>query len=174
MKRTLLPLVVFVLLVGFLGMGLKLNPREVPSPLVGKAAPQFTLPRVDAPDQRFSTSELRGQVWLLNVWASWCGACRQEHHVLTELARSGAVPIYGLNHKDERTKAIRWLDDFGDPYKASFFDDDGRVGIDFGVYGVPETFLIDGNGTILYKHAGPVTPELLNETILPMVRKLNG
>ncbi len=174
MKRTWLPLIIFVVLVAFLGVGLTLNPRDVPSPLVGKKAPDFTLPGVANASETLSSSDVDEQVWLLNVWASWCGACRQEHQVLTDLARSGVVPVYGLNHKDERANAVRWLDRFGDPYTQSFYDKDGRVGIDFGVYGVPETFLIDGNGTILYKHAGPVTPELLDETILPLVRKFNG
>ncbi|HLR12653.1 MAG TPA: DsbE family thiol:disulfide interchange protein [Burkholderiaceae bacterium] len=174
MKRAWLPLLVFVLLMAFLGVGLTLNPREVPSPLIGKQAPEFTLSRVANASETLSSASLKNQVWLLNVWASWCGACRQEHQVLTDLARSGAVPIYGLNHKDKRDNAQRWLERFGNPYAESFYDPDGHVGIDFGVYGVPETFLIDADGTILYKHAGPVTPELLDETILPLVRKRNG
>lgn len=174
MKRTWLPLLLFIVLIAFLGVGLTLNPREVPSPLIGKKAPEFTLSRVANAEQTVSSSELNGKVWLLNVWASWCGSCRQEHPVLTDLARSGVVPVYGLNHKDERSNAVRWLERFGDPYVESFYDPEGRVGIDFGVYGVPETFLIDRNGTILYKHAGPVTPKLLSETILPMIRKFNG
>lgn len=174
MKRTWLPLIVFVVLVAFLGVGLTLNPREVPSPLIGKKAPEFTLSRVANASETLSSADLGEKVWLLNVWASWCSACRHEHQVLTDLARSGAVPVYGLNHKDERDNALRWLERFGNPYAESFYDPDGRVGIDFGVYGVPETFLIDRDGTILYKHAGPVTPKLLDETILPLVRRHNG
>lgn len=174
MKRAVLPLLVFAVLVAFLGVGLTLNPRDVPSPLIGKPAPPIQLPRVDAPDQLFASGTLQGQVWLLNVWASWCGGCRQEHSVLTELARTGAVPIYGLNYKDKLEPAMTWLQDFGNPYKDSFFDTEGRTGLDYGVYGVPETFLIDKHGVIRYKHAGPITPDLLRTTILPLVSKLNG
>jgi len=173
-KRFLLPLCVFVALVVFLGIGLTLNPREVPSPLVGKAAPAFSLPMLDVPSRSLSPEHLRGQVWLLNVWASWCVSCRQEHPLLVELGRSGVVPIYGLNYKDERPKALGWLQEFGNPYTGSVMDTDGRVGIDYGVYGVPETFVVDRDGLIRYKQIGPITPEVLKEKILPLVRKLQG
>lgn len=176
MKRFLIPLGLFVVLVGFLSIGLRLDPREVPSPLVGKAAPQFELPHLhidpNAPDKKFSPRDMKGKVWLLNVWASWCVSCRQEHPVLVALAKSGAVPIYGLNYKDARPDGLRWLSQFGDPYVTSLFDNDGRVGIDYGVYGVPETYLIDKSGVIRYKHIGPVTREALDEKILPLVREL--
>jgi cytochrome c biogenesis protein CcmG/thiol:disulfide interchange protein DsbE len=174
MKRYLLPLIVFVVMVGFLGVGLNLNPREVPSPLIDKAAPDFKLARLDKPEQQLSLQDLRGKVWLLNVWASWCVACRVEHPVLVDLAGKGAVPIYGLNYKDKRDDALAWLAKHGDPYVASLSDTEGLVGIDFGVYGVPETFVIDKTGTIRLKHIGPVTPDVLRDTILPLVRKLDA
>ena len=174
MKRYLLPLGVFIVLAGFLAVGLRLDPREVPSPLVGKPAPAFTLPLLDAPGQMLSSQDLRGKVWLLNVWASWCVACRHEHPLLVELAKSGVVPIYGLNYKDERADAMKWLGQFGNPYKASISDTAGRIGIDFGVYGVPETFVIDKAGVIRHKIIGPITPDALRDEILPLVKKLNG
>jgi cytochrome c biogenesis protein CcmG, thiol:disulfide interchange protein DsbE len=174
MKRYLLPLIVFVVMVVFLGVGLNLNPREVPSPLIDKAAPDFKLARLDKPEQQLSLQDLRGKVWLLNVWASWCVACRVEHPVLVDLAGKGAVPIYGLNYKDKRDDALAWLAKHGNPYVASLSDTEGLVGIDFGVYGVPETFVIDKTGTIRLKHIGPVTPDVLRDTILPLVRKLDA
>ena len=172
MKRYLLPLIVFAALLVLLAIGLKLDPREVPSPLIGKPAPGFNLPRLDAPEQKLSLADLRGQVWLLNVWASWCVACRAEHPVLVDLAKAGTVPVYGLNYKDKRDAALGWLAQFGNPYLKSISDADGAVGIDYGVYGVPETFVIDKTGVIRYKQIGPVTEQALRETILPLVRKL--
>ena len=174
MKRYLIPLIVFVVLVGFLAVGLNLKPREVPSPLIDKPAPAFNLARLDAPEQKLGLEDLKGKVWLLNVWASWCVACRQEHPLLVDLARQNVVPIYGLNYKDKREEAIAWLGRYGNPYITSLSDTEGLVGIDYGVYGVPETFVIDKAGTIRLKHIGPVTPEALRDTILPLVRKLNG
>jgi cytochrome c biogenesis protein CcmG/thiol:disulfide interchange protein DsbE len=173
-NRYLIPLGIFVVLVLFLGVGLRLNPREVPSPLINKPAPAFELPQLNQPDQKISAADMRGKVWLLNVWASWCVSCRQEHPLLVELSKSGAVPIYGLNYKDERTDALGWLREFGNPYVISISDLEGRVGIDYGVYGVPETFVIDKNGIIRYKQIGPITPEALSNKILPLVRQLNG
>lgn len=174
MNRYLLPLGVFIVIAVFLGIGLSLDPREVPSPLINKPAPAFSLPQLHEPGQTFSRDDMKGKVWLLNVWASWCVACREEHPVLVEFARSGAVPIVGLNYKDERRDGLRWLAQFGDPYRLSAYDYDGRIGIDYGVYGVPETFLIDKNGVIRYKRIGVVTPEILRDKILPLVRELNG
>jgi cytochrome c biogenesis protein CcmG, thiol:disulfide interchange protein DsbE len=174
MTRYLLPLAAFVILVAFLAVGLSLKPREVPSPLIDKPAPAFSLPRLDAPQQPLALKDLEGKVWLLNVWASWCVACRQEHPLLVELAGSGAVPIYGLNYKDKRDDALAWLARHGNPYIASISDAQGLVGIDFGVYGVPETFVIDKAGVIRMKHIGPVTPEVLRDQILPLVKKLNA
>ena len=174
MRRYLLPLVVFGVLIGFLGVGLTLNPREVPSPLVNKPAPAFSLPQLEQPAIMLSPQDLRGKVWLLNVWASWCVSCRQEHPVLLDLAKSGKVAIYGLNYKDQRGDALAWLANFGNPYRLSLSDTDGLVGIDYGVYGVPETFVVDKNGVIRYKQIGPVTPEALRDKILPLVRELGA
>jgi cytochrome c biogenesis protein CcmG/thiol:disulfide interchange protein DsbE len=174
MKRYLLPLLVFVVLLGFLAAGLSLKPREVPSPLIDKPAPAFSLPVLATPDQQLSLQDMRGKVWLLNVWASWCVACRIEHPLLVELSGTGAVPIIGLNYKDKRDDALGWLAKFGNPYVASLSDTEGLVGIDYGVYGVPETFVIDKNGVIRMKHIGPVTPEVLRDDILPLVKRLGA
>ena len=170
--RLLIPLAVFVVLVVFLWVGLSLNPREVPSPLVGQPAPTFTLPQLHEPGARLSTADMKGQVWLLNVWASWCVSCRVEHPLLVELAKANVVPLIGLNYKDRNELGKAWLAQNGDPYKLSIVDADGRVGIDWGVYGVPETFVVDKEGVIRYKHIGPVTALALQQTILPLVRKL--
>jgi cytochrome c biogenesis protein CcmG/thiol:disulfide interchange protein DsbE len=174
MKRYLLPLVIFLVLAGFLAVGLNKDPREIPSPLVNKPAPAFKLPRLDAPDQTLSTQDLRGRVWLLNVWASWCVACRQEHPLLVELAKTGTVKVYGLNYKDKREDALGLLRKSGDPYVTSLSDTEGLVGIDYGVYGVPETFVIDKQGVIRFKQIGPITPESLRDTLLPLVAKLEA
>ena len=172
MLRYLIPLGIFLVLVAFFAIGLKLDPREVPSPLIDKQAPAFEVVQLHEPDKLIGTEQLRGQVWLLNVWASWCVACRSEHPHLVELARQNLVPIYGLNYKDERDDAPRWLQQFGDPYMLSAHDHDGRVGLNYGVYVVPETCLIDKEGVIRYKHIGPVDPDVINNTIMPMVREL--
>ena len=172
--KRFLPLIIFMVLVGFLAVGLTLNPKEVPSPLINKPVPQFTLPVLGTPEKSLGTQDLLGKVWLLNVYASWCVACRVEHPLLMELAKTNQVPIYGLNYKDKSPAAIAWLGNFGNPYTASLVDIAGLVGIDLGVYGVPETFLIDKQGVIRLKHIGPVTPEALRDTILPMVKKLGG
>jgi cytochrome c biogenesis protein CcmG/thiol:disulfide interchange protein DsbE len=169
LKRFILPLGIFVLLVGFLAAGLKLNPREVPSPLVGKAAPAFELPVLAQPGMRFTTAEMRGKTWLFNVWASWCEACRDEHPLLVDLAKRDVLPIVGLNYKDKDDEALRWLKQFGNPYQLSVVDAQGRIGIDYGVYGVPETYLIDAEGVIRYKHIGALTPAVLEQKILPLV-----
>ena len=173
MRRFLFPLVAFVVLAGFLAAGLRLNPREVPSPLIGKPVPSFRLAQLHASDKFIAAEDMRGKVWLLNVWASWCVSCRQEHPVLIDLNQQKKITIIGLNYKDERAAAMTWLNQHGgDPYLVSAVDADGRVGIDFGVYGVPETFLIDKNGVIRYKHIGPVTAEALKEKILPLAEEL--
>ena len=172
MKRYLLPLLVFVVLSAFLAIGLKLDPKAVPSPLIGKPAPAFDLPQLAAPDRRLAAQDLRGQVWLLNVWASWCVACQQEHPLLVELSKTGQVKLYGLNYKDKRDDALGWLRRFGDPYLQSVSDTEGLVGIDYGVYGVPETFVIDKQGVIRHKQIGPVTAESLRDTLLPLVAQL--
>jgi len=174
MKRYLIPLLVFLVLVGFLAVGLNLKPREIPSPLVGKPAPVFSLPTLAAPGQSLSSQDLRGKVWVLNVWASWCVACREEHALMVDLAKQNVVPIFGLNYKDKRDDALAWLNQFGNPYATSLSDTEGLVGIDYGVYGVPETFVIDKAGVIRHKIIGPVTPETVRDVLLPLVAKLNS
>jgi len=171
--RYLIPLVIFIGLVVFLALGLRRDPREVPSPLIDKAAPAFQLSQLHEPDKKFSAQEMRGKVWLLNVWASWCVSCRDEHPLLVALSRTGAVPIYGLNWKDKRDDAISWLGDLGNPYVLSVSDFDGRVAIDYGVYGAPETYLIDKTGVIRFKQIGPITQDIVDKTILPRVKELN-
>ncbi len=174
MKRYLIPLALFVVLAGFLAVGLKLDPREVPSPLIDKAAPSFALPLLGQPGQVIASDQFKGQVWVLNVFASWCVPCLAEHPLVTELARTGQVRVVGLNYKDKTEDATRWLARHGNPYAAVLVDADGRVGIDFGVYGVPETFVIDKAGVIRFKQIGPITPQALREQILPLLAKLNA
>ncbi|MES2297047.1 MAG: DsbE family thiol:disulfide interchange protein [Pseudomonadota bacterium] len=173
MKRYLLPLAAFFVLVGFLAVGLKRDPREIPSPFIGKPAPMFKLAQLAAPDKTISPPDMLGKVWLLNVWASWCVSCREEHPVLMEFSRQGVVPIIGLDYKDGRDDGSGWLAQFGNPYQLSGFDGDGRVAIDYGVYGVPETFVVDKRGVIRMKHVGPVTREVIREKLLPLIKELN-
>ena len=168
------PLALFVALAAFLAIGLTRDPREVPSPFIGKPAPAFRIARLHEPDQQFSPEDMKGKVWLLNVWASWCVSCRVEHPLLVDMSKKNAVPIVGLDYKDERAKGLEWLGRMGNPYALSAFDVDGKVGIDYGVYGVPETFVIDKQGVIRYKQIGPITPEALEKTILPLVKKLEA
>ena len=184
----------FIALVVLLAVGLNLNPREVPSPLVGKPAPAFRLAVLGQEGQTMGPEDMKGKVWLLNVWASWCVSCREEHPVLVDFARRGnGTPIVGLNYKELRgdgaidmrrvpteqevplslQRASEWLRAHGDPYLLTVMDIDGRVGIDYGVYGVPETYVIDKTGIIRMKHTGPVSPQILNDKILPLVAELN-
>ena len=172
MNRFIWPLVIFLVLAGFLFVGLRLDPREVPSPLIGKPAPAFTLPQLHAPEKTFSSQDMKGQVWMLNVWASWCGACKDEHPVLMDLAQQDIVPIYGLDYKDKREDGRAVLRNSGDPYTLAIFDADGKVGFDYGVYGVPETYIIDKQGVIRDKLIGAVTPQNLRERILPLIAEL--
>lgn len=172
MMRFILPLVVFLVLAAFLFKGLSLDPREVPSPLIDKPAPAFVLPQLHDPKKQFSPADMKGKVWMLNVWASWCVSCRDEHPLLVSLSEQKIVPIYGLDYKDKREDAEKWLQRGGDPYTLSVSDADGRIGIDYGVYGVPETYVIDKKGIIRYKQIGPVTMQSLSDTILPLVAKL--
>jgi len=158
----------------FLAVGLKLDPHQVPSPLIGKPAPTFKLPRLDDPAQALSRDAMLGKPWILNVWASWCGPCRDEHPAVVAFARTKQVPLVGLNYKDARSDALAWLKELGNPYDVSLSDLDGRVGIDFGVYGVPETFVIDKSGVIRFKHIGALTPEVLNTKVAPLLKELNG
>ena len=167
-----IPLVLFVVIAIFLGIGLTMNPRDVPSPLIGKPVPEFRLPPVKGRSLGLASADLRGQVSLVNVFASWCVACREEHPLLLGLAKKGVVPIHGLNYKDKPDDAQAWLDQLGDPYTRTGADISGRVGIDWGVYGVPETFVIDRDGVIVHKHIGPITPEALSKTIMPIIDKL--
>lgn len=171
--RYAIPLVLFIGLVAFLAIGLSRDPHEVPSPLINKNAPTFQLSQLHEPDKKFSDQDMRGKVWLLNVWASWCVSCRDEHQLLLEISRTGAIPIYGLNWKDKREDAMAWLNELGNPYVLSASDLDGRIAIDYGVYGAPESYLIDKNGVIRFKHIGPLTPEVLKKTILPLAGELN-
>jgi len=194
MKKFLIPLALFFVLVVFLAIGLKRDPKEIPSPLMGRVAPAFTLPTLDPNAPAFDPQQMRGQVWMLNVWATWCVACRQEHPLLVAFSKANQLPIVGLNYKEvqaqdlqqgaqpdtaqtlaiARQKSAAWLKRFGNPYAVSVFDLDGRVGINYGVYGVPETYLIDQAGVIRYKQIGVLTPEVLTEKILPLVKALNA
>jgi cytochrome c biogenesis protein CcmG/thiol:disulfide interchange protein DsbE len=168
----LLPILVFLGLAVVLGVGLFLDPREVPSPLIGKPVPEFSLPPVRGRTLGLSSADLKGEVSLVNVFASWCVACREEHPLLMQLKQQGLVPIHGLNYKDAPKDAAEWLDALGDPYTRTGADINGRVGIDWGVYGVPETFVIDRNGRIAYKHIGPMTPRDWDEEIAPLIERL--
>ncbi len=191
MKRFLIPLAVFLVLVVFLAIGLNRDPREVPSPLVGKPAPDFSVPRLAEPGS-FSPQDMKGKVWLLNVWSSWCVSCRQEHPLLVAFAKRNNLPIVGLSYKEVRgddelsgkkmeldaettlvkQRAAAWLSQHGNPYAHVALDVTGRVGIDYGVYGVPESYLIDKAGVIRYKQIGPITPEALEKKILPLIEQL--
>lgn len=175
MKRTikfLLPLVLFLIAVGFLFKGLFLDPREVPSPLVGKPAPRFHAPVLGEAGKTFNSDDLKGQVWLLNVWASWCAACREEHPVLMAMEKTGQIATYGLDYKDTDAEAQAVLKEHGNPYKVVATDADGKIGIDYGVYGVPETYVIDKAGVIRYKQIGPITEEILLTKIVPLLKEL--
>lgn len=174
MLRYLVPLGIFIGLVILLAVGLQNDPRKVPSVLIDKPAPTFSLPRVHDKTAVIDNAVFTGQVSLFNVWASWCVACRSEHPFLMELARQKQVPIYGLNYKDQHADALRWLARFGDPYLKSGFDEDGRVGIDWGVYGVPETFVVDKKGVIRYKQIGPLTPKDWQQMLLPLIQQLQA
>lgn len=169
----LIPLTLFLALVVFLFVGLGRDPREVPSPLLKKPAPAFQLPELQEPTRNFSSESMRGKVWLLNFWGTWCIACREEHPRLVEFAKSGAVPIYGVDYKDDRATAMRWLAELGNPYTLTAFDVDGRISIEYGVYGAPETFLIDKQGVIRFKQIGPITEEVWHSKILPLAKQLN-
>ncbi len=174
MLKYIVPLILFTVLAAFLAVGLKLNPRDIPSPLIDKPAPAFSLPVLSHPEQLLTQQDLKGQVWLLNVWASWCVSCRSEHPVLNQLAGKNAVTIVGLNYKDEPQAARQWLAQLGNPYNISIMDIEGRTGIDYGVYGVPETFIIDKKGIIRYKFTGPVTANDVEEIFLPMINQLKA
>ena len=170
--RFLIPLALFGALAWFLYAGLSLNPREVPSPLIGKPAPAFALPRLDDPTQTVKHEDLLGKVWVMNVWASWCAPCREEHPLVVAFARERKVPVIGLNYKDRPGDARTWLERLGNPYAATLIDFDGKVGIDFGVYGVPETFVIDAQGVVRFKHVGVLTRQVISQKIEPLLKEL--
>ncbi len=172
MKRYLIPLAVFLVLLVFLAIGLQLKPREVPSPFIGKPAPNFALPILGKEPNSFTPEQMKGQVWVLNVWASWCVACREEHPLLVDFAKTKTTPLIGLDYKDKPEAAKAWLKQFGDPYQLSISDLNGQVGIDYGVYGVPETFVIDRSGIIRYKHIGPLAKEAIEQKMIPLIAKL--
>ena len=178
-KLVFVPLVLFIVLVVFLLIGLRRDPREVPSPLINKAAPAFQLPQLHDPAKTFSAQDMRGKVWLVNFWGTWCIACREEHPWLVEYAKANAVPIVGVDYKyssdtsDERTAAVRWLAELGNPYSITVYVADGRTSIDYGVYGAPETFLIDKQGVIRFKQIGPLKQEVWQNKVLPLVKQLN-
>lgn len=174
MLRRLLPVGVFVALVALLGFGLTRDPRLVPSPLVGRPAPAFAVPELHDPLRTVGLADLHGRVALLNVWATWCTACRAEHETLLDIARGGQVRLYGLNYKDGREDAIEYLRALGNPYDWVAVDGDGRVGLDYGVYGAPETFVLAPDGTVAYKQIGPITPEVWRDTLAPLVARLQA
>ncbi len=169
MARYVVLIVAFVALVAVFYVGLQRDPSALPSPYIGKAAPTFDLPSLTRADARVGSESLAGQIALVNVWATWCVGCREEHDFLMQIAREGAVPIYGINWRDNRDDALRWLSQYGDPYVDSGFDGDGRVGIDWGVYGAPETFLLDANGIVLYKHLGPLSDAVWEREFVPRI-----
>jgi cytochrome c biogenesis protein CcmG, thiol:disulfide interchange protein DsbE len=168
----LLPLALLAVLVIFFFFGLGLNPRLLPSPLIGQAAPEFSLPKLGKAGELIQQTDLKGEVSLLNIWATWCASCRQEHPVLMKIAASKEVPIYGLFYKDEPEKGIDWLEDYGNPYRDNAVDMDGKIGIEWGAYGTPETFIIDQDGIIRYKHVGPISWHDWQTTLLPIVNSL--
>ncbi|MCK5091726.1 MAG: DsbE family thiol:disulfide interchange protein [Gammaproteobacteria bacterium] len=173
MARSLIPLLIFIVLAGFLYVGLGLDPKKIPSALIEKPAPEFTLPTLLDPSKQTSSGDFKSKAYLLSVWASWCVSCRLEHPVLMDLAKNTDIPIVGLNYKDQREDAVRWLNKYGNPYTVSGYDIKGRVGIDWGVYKVPETFVVGPKGIIYYKHLGPLSNEILERDILPLIKKLN-
>jgi len=172
--KFIVPFLLFLVLAGFFAVGLQRDPREIPSPFIDKPAPAFKLQQLHDGAKPFAPEDMKGRVWMLNVWASWCVSCRVEHPLLVEMSKRNIVPIVGLNYKDQRDAGVQWLTRFGNPYVLSAYDLDGRVGIDYGVYGVPETFVIDKQGVVRYKQIGPITPEALEKKILPLLKKLQA
>jgi cytochrome c biogenesis protein CcmG/thiol:disulfide interchange protein DsbE len=177
LRRRLLygaPVVGYIGLAGVLGWGLTRDPRDLPSTLIGRQVPRFSLPPMQGHFLGLSDTDLRGEVSLVNFFASWCVACRAEHPLLSAMARSGVVPVHGINYKDAPADAARWLDTLGDPYTRTGADRDGRAGIEWGLYGVPETYVVSAEGRVMHKHAGPLTEQVRNDTILPLLERLKG
>jgi cytochrome c biogenesis protein CcmG/thiol:disulfide interchange protein DsbE len=170
MLKYLVPIGLFAVLVGFLYFGLGRDKQTLPSPLIGKTAPVFELPRLEEPSQTFSNREFAGKPYVLNVWGTWCVGCRQEHGALLEIARRAEVPIIGLNWNDDRDQALRWLQQLGDPYVVNAYDGEGRIAIDWGVYGAPETFLVDARGIVIHKHVAPITLQIWEQDFLPLLQ----
>jgi cytochrome c biogenesis protein CcmG, thiol:disulfide interchange protein DsbE len=177
LRRRLLyaaPVAGFVGLSAVLGWGLTRDPRELPSTLIGRSVPKFSLPPVQGRTLGLSTADLRGEVSLVNFFASWCVACRAEHPLLLAMAKSGVVTVHGINYKDAPADAAHWLDTLGDPYKRTRADRDGRAGIEWGLYGVPETYIVSADGRVMHKHAGPLTEQIRDATILPLIERLRS
>ena len=174
LRKSIVPFLVFVILVGFLAAGLNRNPGKIPSPFINQPTPPFSLPGLFADDRSISPRDFMGRVWILNVWASWCVACRDEHPLLNELSSRHAVTIIGLNYKDKKDDAIAWINHYGNPYTGIAVDEFGNTGIDYGVYGVPETFVIDRNGIVRMKHIGPLTKLDIERELMPLVNSLAG
>lgn len=172
--RFILPLLIFAVIGMFLYKGLSNDPRKLPSPLVGKPAPEFSLPMLHDREQVWGPARMRGKVWLLNVWGSWCAACRIEHPLFNRIARDGSLPLVGLAWKDEPSASAGWLERLGDPYTIVISDQPGRVAIDYGVYGAPESFLIDKRGIIRFKQVGPFSAEIIRDELMPLVRQLEA
>ncbi len=174
MSRYIVPLLIVAIMIPVFLVGLGRDPSEIPSPLLLKPAPEFELPRLKDPSQTVGSADYKGRIALVNVWATWCVACRQEHDFLLKLTGESGIPIYGLNWRDRRSDALVWLQRLGDPYVASAYDEDGRVGIDWGVYGAPETFLISQDGIILYKHMSPMSDEVWEKEFQPRILAAKG
>jgi cytochrome c biogenesis protein CcmG/thiol:disulfide interchange protein DsbE len=174
MSKFLIPLFAFLVLVAVFVVGLTMDPSRIPSPLLENPAPEFSLPSLQDPAVEVGSANYANQMALVNIWATWCAGCRQEHGFLLELAREGDIPIFGLNWRDNRPDALQWLQTLGDPYIASGFDADGRVGIDWGAYGAPETFLVDSNGVVIHKHIAPLDREIWERDFLPLIRAREG
>ncbi len=169
MARYIALVVAFLVLIGILAIGLNRDPSKLPSPLIDKPAPEYELPRVKDPMSSVGSADYSGQLVLVNIWATWCVGCRQEHDFLVELAGRREIPVYGIDWRDQRDEALKWLDRLGDPYVASAYDEDGRVGIDWGVYGAPETFLVSSSGNVLYKHIGPLDEASWQREFVPRI-----
>jgi cytochrome c biogenesis protein CcmG/thiol:disulfide interchange protein DsbE len=169
MSRYILPVIGVLVVIPFLMIGLTKDPTKLPSPYLGKSAPDFDLPSLTSPEQRVGSASYVGQMALVNIWATWCVGCRQEHNFLNNLSQQGTIPIYGINWRDNRKEALQWLQQLGDPYVASGYDGDGRIGIEWGAYGAPETFLINADGIVLYKHLGPLNAAIWEDLFVPLI-----